>query len=127
MATSSHLPQLFTAIVGIIFYRSAIRKLHVDASHIRHMGYHGFSDKTNIEMADILPILVPNFPKPFRDGSEATVIFHRKIEVMVLVKNWEPFISRHFTDTKEVWLGHDGFELLITRETWRLACVFYGK
>ena len=58
------------------------------------------------------------------------MILHRKVGVIVLIVHLEPSIPSHFADSKEVWLGHNGFEFtgsLITHETWRLACVFYGN
>ena len=99
----------------------------METAHIGHIGQGRLSDKT---MPNVLPCFLPDIPKPFHNGLEAIMTLHRKGEVMVLVKDLKPFISSYFADSKEVWLGHNGFELtgsLITHETWRLACVFNNQ
>ena len=65
------------------------------------------------------------------DSHEATIVFYYKPKIMVLVEDPEPFIASLIADTEEVWLGHDGLELMgalstlgVPRETWRLTCVF---
>ena len=123
------------AIVGIVCYRGVVGKLHVDASHIVHVGYHRFSDKSDVKTAEFLPIRPPNVPKPLHNGLEAIVILDRKFEVMALVKDLKPFFPNLFANTEEFWLGYDGLELIGApntlcvpfywpQETWRLACVF---
>ena len=47
--------------------------------------------QNDVKIADVLPH-VPDVPKPLHNGLEATIVFHRKFEVMVLVKDLEPFI-----------------------------------
>ena len=107
----------------------------MDTSHIRHMGYDGFSDKTDVKLPDVLPVRLSNAPKPLYNGLEASTLLHRKLELMVLVEDSEPFIPNLFANTEEIWLGYDGLELRGApstvcapfswpQQTWRLACVF---
>ena len=98
------------------------------------MGYHGVSDKSDVEVPDILPYRLPNVPKPLHNGLEASIVLQRNLEIMVLIGYLEPSGPNMFA-TEEARLGYDGLELTGApstlcvpfywpQETWRLACVF---
>ena len=52
-------------------------------------------------MPDVLPHRLPDVAEPLYDGLEATIVLHRKLEVMVLVEEQQAFITCLFTGTEE--------------------------